>query len=170
LGYAPGSVYKVQRQLRFNSGDKQQVSAQPEPELQVSVVDAEAVARIEGPETENAEVRTQMAELLQEVERASSLLHQLGQLQRLCEGLVTEVGQSQEEISKYAQKQQHRIETLEQQVERLNEVIYLLGLLVYHLDVHHRQQIHHRLQTQPTGISSHLMKVIGLCNNGCGHC
>jgi len=84
LGYAPGSVYKVQRQLRFNSGDKQQVSAQPEPELQVSVVDAEAVARIEGPETENAEVRTQMAELLQEVERASSLLHQLGQLQRLC--------------------------------------------------------------------------------------
>jgi hypothetical protein len=139
LGYAPGSVYKVQRQLRFNSRDKQPVSAQPGPEIHVSVVDTEALTRLEA---ENAELGTKMAELLQEVEEVTSLQHQLAQLQRLCEEWVTKVGQSQEEGSQYAQKQQHRIETLEQQVEGPNEVIYLLGLLVYHLDVHHRQQIH----------------------------
>jgi predicted RNase H-like nuclease (RuvC/YqgF family) len=141
LGYAPGSVYKVQRQLRHSSDDQEQAAARTAPEAQVSVVDTEAVAQMERLGTENAEVRTQMAELLQEVERVTSLHSQLDQLQRRLEGLDTKVGESQQEISRYAQEQQ-RIETLERQVQRLDEVVRLLSLLVYHLDVHHRQQIH----------------------------
>jgi hypothetical protein len=55
--------------------------------------------------------------------------------------LGTEATQSQQEIIRCAQRQQ-RIETLERQIQRLDEVVCLLSLLVYHLDVHHRQQIH----------------------------
>jgi DNA repair exonuclease SbcCD ATPase subunit len=142
LGYAPGSVYKVQRQLRLSSGDEQQVSAQPAPEPQVSVVDIEALARMQRLETENAQLPTQMAELYQEVERVTSLRYQLDQFQQRCEGLGTKVGRMQEESSQYAQEQQHRIETLERQVQRLDEIVRLLGLLTYHLDVHHRQVTH----------------------------
>jgi len=142
LGFAPGSVYKIQQQLRRSTGEKEQASVRTTPEAPASTLDTDATVRIEQLETENAQLRDQITELRQEIERATSLRHRLGQLQRLCEELVTKVGQSQEESSKYAQKQQHRIETLEQQVQRLNEVLYLLGLLVYHLDVHHRQQIH----------------------------
>jgi hypothetical protein len=137
LGYAPGSVYKVQRQLRHSSGEKE-TAARTTPEIQVSVVDTEALARLEA---ENAELGTQMAELLQEVEKVTSLQYQLDQLQGRFEKLGTAVTQSQQEIIRRAQGQQ-RIETLEQQVQRLDEVIALLGLLAYHLDVHHRQQIH----------------------------
>jgi hypothetical protein len=139
LGYAPGSVYKIQRQLRRSSGEKEQASVRTTPEASVSVLDAEAMARMEQLETENAQLRTLMAELRQEIERATSLQYQL---QQRFEGLITKARQPQEEISRHVQEQQHRIEALEQQVQRLDEVVCLLGLLVYHLDMHHRQQIH----------------------------
>jgi predicted RNase H-like nuclease (RuvC/YqgF family) len=139
LGYAPGSVYKIQRHLRRSSGEKEQASVRTTPEASVSVLDAEAMARMEQLETENAQLRTLMAELRQEIERATSLQYQL---QQRFEGLITKARQPQEQISRHVQEQQHRIEALEQQVQRLDEVVCLLGLLVYHLDMHHRQQIH----------------------------
>jgi uncharacterized protein (UPF0335 family) len=142
LGFAPGSVYKVQRQLRHSSGEKETASARPAPEIQASVVDTEAVARMERLEAENAELRSQMAELLQEVEGVTSFHSQLDQIQWRFEGLDTKVGQSQQAISRYAQEQQHQLEALEGQVRQLDEVVWLLSLLAYHLDVHHRQQTH----------------------------
>jgi hypothetical protein len=141
LGYAPGSVYKIQRQLRRRSEGKEEPAARSTAEAQVPVVNNEVLIRMERLETENAELRTQMAELLQEVKRVASLHSQLDQLQRRLEKLGTEATQSQQEITRCAQGQQ-RIETLERQIQRLDEVVCLLSLLVYHLDVHHRQQIH----------------------------
>jgi hypothetical protein len=107
-----------------------------------SLVDNKVLAQMEHLQTENAELRSQMAELLQEVEGVTSFHSQLDQIQRRFEGLDTKVGQSQQEMSWCAQEQQHQLETLEQQVQRLDEVVCLLSLLVYHLDVHHRQQTH----------------------------
>jgi predicted RNase H-like nuclease (RuvC/YqgF family) len=141
LGYAPGSVYKIQRQLRRRREGKEEPAARSTAEAQVPVVNNEVFIRMERLETENAELRTQMAELLQEVKRVASLHSQLDQLQRRLEKLDTEATQSQQEIIRCAQGQQ-RIETLERQIQRLDEVVCLLSLLVYHLDVHHRQQIH----------------------------
>jgi vacuolar-type H+-ATPase subunit I/STV1 len=142
LGYAPGSVYKSQRELRRRREGKGEPAARSTAEVQVPVVTNEVLIRMEQLETENAELRTQMAELRQEVERVTSPHSQLDQLQWQNEGLSTKVERSQEVISDYAQEQQPRIEALERQVQRLDEVVCLLSLLVYHLDVHHRQQIH----------------------------
>src|SRR5918996_4978920 len=137
LGYAPGSVYKIQRQLRRRREGKEEPAARSTAEAQVPVVNNEVLIRMERLETENAELRTQMAALLQEVKRVASLHSQLDQLQRRLEKLGTEATQSQQEITRCAQGQQ-RIETLERQIQRLDEVVCLLSLLVYHLDVHHR--------------------------------
>jgi predicted RNase H-like nuclease (RuvC/YqgF family) len=141
LGYAPGSVYKIQRQLRRSSGEKEEASVRATPEAQVPIVDTEAGARMERLETENIELRTQIVELAKEIEKVASLHSRLDQLQRRFEKLDTEVIQSQQIISRYARRQQ-RIETLERQVQRLDEVVCFLSLLVYHLDVHHRQLTH----------------------------
>jgi uncharacterized protein (UPF0335 family) len=111
-------------------------------EAQVPVVNNEILIRMERLETENAELRTQMAELHQEAARVTSLQHQLAQLQQQFEDLDTTVGQSQHGAFRQLQGLVHRIETLERQVQRLDEVVCLLGLLVYHLDVHHRQLTH----------------------------
>jgi DNA repair exonuclease SbcCD ATPase subunit len=142
LGYAPGSVYKIQRQLHRGREGKEEPAAWGTAEAQVSVVNNELLIRMEQLETENAELRTEMAELRQEVERATSLQHQLAQLQQQFEDLATKVGQSQQEAFRQAQGLVRRIEALERQVQRLDEVVCLLSLLVYHLDAHHRQQIH----------------------------
>jgi hypothetical protein len=142
LGYAPGSVYKIQRQLRRSSEEKEKSLVRATPEASIPAVDMEALLRMDRLETENAKLRAQMVELRQEVERATSLQHQLAQLQQQFEDLDTKVGQSQQEAIRQDQELAHRIETLERQVQRLDKVVYLLGLLTYHLDVHHRQQIH----------------------------
>jgi DNA repair exonuclease SbcCD ATPase subunit len=142
LGYAPGSVYKIQRQLRRRSEEKAEPAARVTAEAHIPVVNNEVLIRKEQLETENAELRTQMAELRKEVEKVTSLRYQLDQLQQRCEGLGTKVGRMQEESPRYAQEQQHRIEALERQVQRLDEIVCRLGLLTYHLDVHHRQITH----------------------------
>jgi hypothetical protein len=141
LGYAPGSVYKIQRQLRRHNEEKEEPAARSTAEAQVPVVDTEALARMERLETENAELRTQMVDLLQEVKRITSLHPQLDQLQRGFEKLIIEVMQSQQEITRCARGQQ-QIETLVRQVQSLDEVVCPLSLLVYHLDVHHRRLTH----------------------------
>jgi hypothetical protein len=111
LGYAPGSVYKVQRQLRRRNEEKEEPAARSTAEAQVPVVNSEVLIRMERLETENAELRTQMVDLLQEVKRVTSLQYQLDQLQRGFEKLVIEVMQSQQEITRCARGQQ-RTETL----------------------------------------------------------
>src|SRR5918992_1001842 len=80
LGYAAGSVYKVQRQLRRSSGEKEQTSVRPMPEVKIPEVDIESTARMKGLETENAQLHTQMVELRKEVERVASLHSQLDQI------------------------------------------------------------------------------------------
>jgi hypothetical protein len=142
LGYAPGSVYKIQRQLRYSSSEKEKSLVRATPEASIPAVDTEALLRMDQLETENAELRAQMVALRQEVERATSLQHQLAPLQHQFEDLATKVGQSQQGPFRHAQGLVRRIETLEGQVQRLDEVVCLLGLLAYHLDVHHRQQTH----------------------------
>jgi transposase-like protein len=77
LGYAPGTVYRIQHQLRRRSGEKGKTSVRATPEAQVPIIDTEAVARMKHLETENAQLRAQMAELHQEVERVTSLHSQL---------------------------------------------------------------------------------------------
>jgi hypothetical protein len=63
LGYAPGSVYKIQRQLRCSSGEKDQASVRPTPEAPASTLEIDATVRMEQLETENAQLRDQIAEL-----------------------------------------------------------------------------------------------------------
>src|ERR687895_2112481 len=142
LGYAPGSVYKVQRQLRHSREEKEEPAAPGTAEAQVPVVNNEVLIRMGRLETENAQLRTQMAELRQEVEKVTSLQYQLDQLQWRFEELDTEVGKSQQGTFRQLQEQMPRIEALERQVQRLDEVVCLVSLLAYHLDAHHRQQIH----------------------------
>jgi hypothetical protein len=142
LGYAAGSVYKIQQQLRRSSGEKGNASVRPTPQAQVSVVDNKVLAQMEHLQTENAELRSQMAELLQEVEGVTSFHSQLDQIQQQFEDLDTKVGQSQQGAFRQAQGLLHRIEILDRQVQRLDEVIGLVGLLAVHLDMHHRQLTH----------------------------
>jgi hypothetical protein len=142
LGYAPGSVYKIQRRLRRRSEGREEPAARGTAEAQVPVVNNEVLIRMEGLETENAELRAQMAELRQEVKRVTSLDSQLDQLQRRFEGLDTKVGQSQHGAFRQAQGLLHRIEILDRQVQRLDEVVCPLSLLGHHLDLHHRQLTH----------------------------
>src|SRR5918996_1459019 len=103
LGYAPGSVYKIQRQLRRRREGKEEPAARSTAEAQVAVVNDEVLIRMEQLETENAELCTQMAELYQEVEGVAFLHSQLDRLQRRFEQLDTKVGQSQQEIIRCAQ-------------------------------------------------------------------
>src|ERR687895_2231724 len=96
LGYAPGSVYKVQRQLRHSREEKEEPAAPGTAEAQVPVVNNEVLIRMGRLETENAQLRTQMAELRQEVEKVTSLQYQLDQLQWRFLGIENGKGEAQQ--------------------------------------------------------------------------
>jgi hypothetical protein len=141
-GYAPGTVYKVQRQLRLGDGEKKNLATQAVVEVRQSTSDAGAIGRIELLESEHVGLRAQVAELDQEVAEVASLQSQVEKLQRQLEDLSRSTGQFQAEFSRHTQEQERQVETLQRQVKGLEETESRIGLLVFHLDAHHRESFH----------------------------
>jgi hypothetical protein len=105
LGYAPGSVYKVQRQLRRSDGEKGGRDPQGRGEAPSPTADAEAPAKTERLAAENAQLRQQIRMLEEQLAEVSSLRLQLEQAQdsgqqakreRLVLALVETIRASQE--------------------------------------------------------------------------
>jgi hypothetical protein len=142
LGYAPGSVYKVQRQLRRTRTQGGSPSAPVRLEASPTALDPEVLARIEKLESKNAELSAQVTELLQERQDASALESRCDQLQERVEGVAAKVETTIKETSLKVAEQRRRIESLEQQAKALEETVSLIVPLVYHLDVHHRRLTH----------------------------
>jgi hypothetical protein len=142
LGYAPGSVYKVQRQLRRNGSAGDNLSAPIGVEAPTSALDSEVLARIAELKLENAELSAQVTELLEERQSRSSLDFKIDQLEQRVERLVFKVETVNQETCLKVDEQQRRVELLEQRAKTLEEVDSLLVPLVYHLDVHHRSSTH----------------------------
>jgi septal ring factor EnvC (AmiA/AmiB activator) len=142
LGYAPGSVYKVQRQLRRHGSAANNLSAPVRLEEPASAPHPDILARLEKLEAANDELSAQVTELLAEKQTDSILESQIDQLGQRVERLVSEVAAVNKEASLKANEQQGRIALLEQQTKTLEEVVALLVPLMYHLDIHHRTSTH----------------------------
>jgi hypothetical protein len=142
LGFAPGSVYKVRRQLRptDNAGDNP--SSSEALEARDSTLEREVLVRLGKLESETAGLSSQVTELLKEGQDDNRMESSIDQLDRKIQGMASKVETIKRETSLKADEQQKRVELLEQRATRIEELVTRLIPLVHHLDVHHRQLIH----------------------------
>jgi hypothetical protein len=95
LGYAPGSVYKIQRQLRRSDGEKGGRVPQGRGEVPSPTADAEALAKAERLAAENAQLRQQIRMLEEQLAEVSCLRLQLEHAQGWIEELEAQASQVQ---------------------------------------------------------------------------
>ncbi len=133
MGYAPGSVYKVQRQFRRSGNGVAKVGQAPIP---ASAPDEETEDSWEFLLRHWSE-----GESLQNSDATSLAGDEIETLKEKTRGISNEVQRS-EVKSDIAEEQISRIGPLEFLVSSLNEVTLLMGQLLYHLDIHHRQVWH----------------------------
>ena len=152
LGYAPGSVYKAQKQVRRRQATVSDsvapitiVPAQP-------MMDEEAVARLDELEEETEQLEAIVDELSDQVAWLQSLESGVGILEERIKGLEEEARRRkalEEEsrrrevtMSQKIQDQTRRIDNLDKRAKTMTNTAMVMGLVLYHLDVHHRGDMH----------------------------
>ena len=147
MGYAPGTVYKVQRRMRKrNIVQTQDPCATPEGENSMGQTDHGIPSGQEGEEL--ASLRADLTTFRQEVtllgeavEENSQLKEQLDQLRQQAE-LSRHEASARAEVSDRVSAQEAVIDQLAERFAGLEQTSFLMGFLLYHLDIHHRKITH----------------------------
>jgi hypothetical protein len=142
LGYAPGSVYKVQRQIRRKESPGEKQLAQVSLESLASETASHLIMRLEILEAEHAQLRSLGSGLLEQEPEDNNLECKLGQLEHVVQDLVSKREAANRASSTKADDQQNKIDLLERRSSDLEALVSLLLPLVYHLDYHHRRATH----------------------------
>ena len=138
LGYAPGSVYRLQREFRAEQAEEDAVSKETEQESPVPGDELQSPA----PETlqsEESHDREQTAQRRAEVAQLANAQAAIGELREGLNRLSDQTQRLDGKVYQQLRQQHEHNEALKRRIDALTEITKVIGLLLLHLDVHHRQ-------------------------------
>ena len=138
LGYAPGTVYRLQREFRKARAEENAVSIETEQESTVPGAEDQNPAP-EILQTEDPHNQEQMAELRAEFEQLANAQAKIGELREAHGSLSDQTQRLDGEVCRQLQQQREHNDALKRRIDSLTELTKLVGLLLLHLDVHHRR-------------------------------
>ena len=139
LGYAPGTVYRLQREFRKAQAEEHAVSMEAEQELPVSGAAEDQSPALEILQAEGSHNQKQIAELRTEVEQLANAQAAIGELREVFNRLSEQMQRIDGKVCRQFQQQRDHNEALKYRIDSLTELTKMAGLLLLHLDVHHRR-------------------------------
>ena len=137
LGYAPGTVYRLQREFRETLAEENAVSLETEQEAPVLGEDQSAALKIL--QSEASYNQEQVAELRAEFEQLANAQVAMRELKEAHDRLADQTQRLDGKVRQQFQQQREHYEALKRRIDSLTELTNMVGLLILHLDVHHRQ-------------------------------
>ena len=138
LGYAPGSVYRIQREFREGQAEEDAVPRETEQETPVPGDELQSPAP-EILQVEDSHNQEQTAQPRAEVEQLANAQAAIGELREALNRLSDQMQRLDGEVCQQLQQLLERDEALKRRIDSLTELTKIIGLLLLHLDVHHRQ-------------------------------
>ena len=138
LGYAPGSVYRLQREFRVGQAEEDAESKETEQESPVPGDELESPAP-EILQSEESHDREQTARRRAEVAQLANAQAAIGELREALDRLSDQKQRLDGKVYQQLQQQHEHNEALKRRIDALTEITKVIGLLLLHLDVHHRQ-------------------------------
>lgn len=138
LGYAAGTVYRLQREFRAEQAKDNAVSMETEQELPVPNTEDQSPAP-ENVQTEDSHNQEQIAELRAEVEQLANVQAAFRELKESYDRLSDQTQRLDGEVRGQLQQHREHHDAIKSRIDSLTELTKIVGLLLFHLDVHHRR-------------------------------
>ena len=138
LGYAPGTVYRLQREFREAQTEEHAVSMETAQEPPVPGTEDQGAA-LEILQSEASRNQEQIAELRAEVEQLADAQVAMRELREAHDRLSQQMQQLDGKVRQQLQQQREHNDALRCRIDSLTELTKIVGLLLLHLDVHHRR-------------------------------